>query len=304
MSARLRMRALLLVAALVASLGVAVLAAPAATANTTTCTILCRDITVPVPAGVTVTSNNVRLLLPPGYSAATARYPVVYLLCGAGGDQTEWTRSSDLASFAATAKAIFVMPDCGGAVGKPGWYSDWANGAYQWETYYISVLVPWIDAHYRTTLRRGIGGLSMGGYGALALAARHPGVFASVADFSGLPDIQVSGFSFVNYGMVPPGVWGDEKKNVAVWTAHNPRVMVTALRGVSLYLSCGTGDPDLYNGPLEHLSALDHVPFVTALQTNDIPFHNGFFDGGAHTWPYFSKEAAWALPLMLKDLST
>lgn len=276
----------------------------AATADVTkVCTGRCVDTTVPVPAGVSVTSNAVRLLLPADYATSRSRYPTVYLLCGAGGNQTEWTHSSDLETFTAPAKAIFVMPDCGGAGGKPGWYSDWANGSYQWETYYISVLLPWVDAHYRTqTGRRAIAGISMGGYGALALAARHPGLFTVVGSFSGLPDIQYPGFSFVNSGVIPPGVWGDERRDVATWTAHNPRVLVTALRGVAIYLACGSGDAALVNGPEEHLSAIDHVPFVQALQTAGVAYHALFFQGGAHTWPYFSQEAAWALPSMLADL--
>jgi S-formylglutathione hydrolase FrmB len=49
-------------------------------------------------------------------------------------------------------------------------------------------LVPWIDATYRTiAARRGraIAGVSMGGYGALSYAARHPDTFAAAASFSG-----------------------------------------------------------------------------------------------------------------------
>jgi diacylglycerol O-acyltransferase / trehalose O-mycolyltransferase / mycolyltransferase Ag85 len=278
---------------------------PAASAAIAPCTGRCFDVAIPLPAGVNVTSNVVRILLPTGYSSTSTRYPVIYLLCGAGGNQTEWTTSSDLINFTSAMQAIFVMPDCGGAAGHPGWDSDWANGQYQWETFYISVLMPWIDASYRTIKGdNGIAGLSMGGYGALALAARHPALFRAVGDFSGLPDIQYPGVSLVNLGVVPQTIWGSETTNAANWTAHNPTALVTNLKGISLYLSCGTGDPTLYNGPEETLSAEDHVPFVQALQSAGIPFHAGFFSGGAHTWPYFSLEAAWALPQMLANLQS
>jgi S-formylglutathione hydrolase FrmB len=103
-------------------------------------------------------------------------------------------------------------------------------------------------------------------------------------------------------GIIPPGPFGDERTNAEYWTTHNPRALVNSLRGVSLYLSCGTGDPSLYNGYEEQLAAADHVPFVQALRAAGVQFHAGFFQGGAHTWPYFSAEAAWAIPQMLADL--
>ena len=62
----------------------------------------------------------------------------------------------------------------------------------RWETYHVGELVPWIDATYRTiAARRGraIAGLSMGGYGALSYAARHPGTFAAAASFSGALEV-------------------------------------------------------------------------------------------------------------------
>ena len=114
--------------------------------------------------------------------------PVLYLLHGADSDDTSWTRFGDAERITARAPMIVVMPD-GGA---HGWYTDWYEGAApvqpRWETYHVAELVPWIDATYRTiAARRGraIAGLSMGGYGALSYAARHPGTFAAAASFSG-----------------------------------------------------------------------------------------------------------------------
>src|SRR5690242_1852682 len=128
--------------------------------------------------------TRVRVLLPPGYAAdAERRYPVLYLLHGADSDYRSWTRYGDARAITAHAAMIVVMPD-GGA---NGWYTDWYQGATpvrpRWETYHVGELVPWIDATYRTIATRGgraIAGLSMGGYGALSYAARHPGTFAAV----------------------------------------------------------------------------------------------------------------------------
>ena len=274
-----------------------------ARATTSDCTGRCVDVVVPVPTSVHVTSNAVRLLLPSNYTATTRTYPVIYLLCGAGGNQTEWTHSSPLTSFSANLAAIFVMPDCGGAAGYPGWDSDWSNGQFQWETYYVSVLMPWINANYRVTPgANGIAGLSMGGYGALALAARHPGLFRTAGSFSGLPDTQPPGVSLTSLGVIPVGVWGPSATNTGTWTAHNPTALVSHLRGTALFLSCGTGGTSTGAAQEEQLAAQDHVPFVQALQANGIPFTSAFFQGGEHTWPYFQLEAAWALPQMVAVL--
>ena len=49
-----------------------------------------------------------------------------------------------------------------------------------WEDYIVQDLVTYVDSHYRTLPKRAIAGHSMGGYGALTLAFRHPDVFSSV----------------------------------------------------------------------------------------------------------------------------
>ena len=52
------------------------------------------------------------------------------------------------------------------------------------ETFTIEQLIPWVDGHYRAAARRrgrAVAGLSMGGFGAMSYAARHPDLFASAA---------------------------------------------------------------------------------------------------------------------------
>ena len=83
---------------------------------------------------------------------------------------------------------IVVMP----AGGRAGWYSDWpgrtdGNFAPLWETFHVHQLVPWVDANFNTSgtrSGRAVAGLSMGGYGALRYAGRHPHLFSAVGAFS------------------------------------------------------------------------------------------------------------------------
>src|SRR3954454_20146799 len=56
----------------------------------------CKDVTVPLPAGVKLVSNKVRILLPKNYATSKLAYPVIYLLHGRGNHYTAWSLSTDL----------------------------------------------------------------------------------------------------------------------------------------------------------------------------------------------------------------
>ncbi len=195
--------------------------------------------------------TKVQILLPDRYDSTPAkRYPVLYLLQGAVDDYTAWIREGNAEALTAGYPMILVMPDAG----KDGFYADWYNdgalGPPQWETYHIDQLIPWIDAHYRTVAaRRGraIGGVSMGGFGAVSYAARHPDLFAAVVSFSGL----VNSNSLADQSTIPdkrirspcarrkcagaattPGTW---PPICAAWTS--PCTRATACRARTIWAS-------------------------------------------------------------------
>lgn len=122
--------------------------------------------------------------LPPGYGTAGRRYPTIYLLHGAGGHRDEWiyygavTVADREMSSGAMAPMIIVMPQ-----GDQGF---WVNnvGGPRWGDYVTQDLIAQVDSTFRTLREpaaRAIGGLSMGGYGALSLAFTHPETFGVVA---------------------------------------------------------------------------------------------------------------------------
>src|SRR6266581_2669662 len=132
----------------------------------------CLDVVVPVPAGLVVPDSTVRVLLPTDYDGHR-RYPVLYLLHGAGDTFATWSERTDVQDFSAQFPLIIVMPD-GGHDANAGFYSDWADGSRQWETFHTSVLKKYIDRHFRTMSswkHRAAAGLSMGGFGAMSYAA-------------------------------------------------------------------------------------------------------------------------------------
>lgn len=145
-----------------------------------------RDLTVASPAlGEMV---KVRLLLPVHYSARPGgRWPVLYLLHGCCDTYQSWTRSTDVEALTAHSDVLVVMPDGG----KAGFYSDWLTGP-RGETFHLTELRRILERDYRASTVMAVAGVSMGGLGALAYAARHPGLFRAAASFSGIVDTRLT----------------------------------------------------------------------------------------------------------------
>lgn len=136
--------------------------------------------------GATLQSNifgqpvKYSVLLPADYKTSGLTYPVVYLLHGFGDMHTSWARGGNIQYFAdntaEVAPMIYVMPD-----GYNSYYVNNFNGTNQYMDMFTTELVPEIDRVYRTkkeASQRAVMGYSMGGYGALILPAKKPGVFS------------------------------------------------------------------------------------------------------------------------------
>ena len=133
---------------------------------------------------------DVAIYLPPSYAAdKSRRYPVVYLLHGYGGrDDTFNGRlatlpdSADKQAAAGAAKEMIVVMPNAYTLHKGSMYSNSVTTG-DWEAYVAVDLVAYVDSHYRTIATRasrGLGGHSMGGYGALRIGMKHPSVFSSL----------------------------------------------------------------------------------------------------------------------------
>jgi len=126
------------------------------------------------------------IYLPPCYDAdPTRRYPTLYLLHGANADQTQWPDlnvapdADRLIAQQAIAPLVVVMP---GGPYQPG--EDYA-------AFILRDLLPHIAQTTRSApagSQRAIGGLSLGGWWALTLAAAHPDLFSAVGGHSSVTD--------------------------------------------------------------------------------------------------------------------
>jgi S-formylglutathione hydrolase FrmB len=127
--------------------------------------------------------------LPGDYETSNRRYPVLYLLHGYTDDETGWTQFGEAHLIAdkviqsgEAAPMIIVMPD-----GGVTWYVNSYDGKVKYEDYFVNEFIPYIDSTYRTRPTkqyRAISGLSMGGYGTLIMATKHPELFSSAAPLS------------------------------------------------------------------------------------------------------------------------
>lgn len=144
------------------------------------------------------------IYLPPRYNETTERFPVLYMLHGLNNDYEQWRRiglfdaADQLIRDGQIAPLIIVTPQ-----GDNGYWMNHADDNQRWADYVIADLIPYIDATYRTLpdgKHRAIGGLSMGGHGALQLALNYPGMFVAVGGHSPVLRSQSEAFPFFGSG--------------------------------------------------------------------------------------------------------
>jgi diacylglycerol O-acyltransferase/trehalose O-mycolyltransferase len=259
--------------------------------------------------------THVRVLLPDGYAEhPERRYPVLYLLHGAFDDYRSWSDKGAAEAITAGAPLIVVMPDAG----PGGWYTDWVNqgrgGPPAWERFHLGQLVPWVDATFRTVAARegrAVAGLSMGGFGALSYAARHPDTFVYGASFSGAADIinnapvaAIIGLEAGAEGALPGAQFGDRVAEEIRWRAHNPWDLAQNLRGMRLRLATGNGQrgPSDEPGPpdpIEQQVREMTVSLHRKLESLGIAHAFDDYGAGIHDWPYWQRDLRRALPEML-----
>lgn len=199
----------------------------------------------------------VAVVLPVGYERGRHRYPVVYLLHGAQGDEDSWVEYGGLMASTAAQRdpAIVVMPKMGVVT---GFATDWADGFRKDATFLSTTLVRWADARYRTRPdrdARAIAGYSGGALSAIHVAERSPQVFGSVGVLSGPTDLSnpatqpFTQATFVAEQLcagddaTAAGVLGDPVTNPEAWTAADPTLHVDRLRDTTVYVTSGNGQP-------------------------------------------------------------
>jgi enterochelin esterase family protein len=148
--------------------------------------------TIYYPSSTLKRTRRMHVYTPPGYESNSEKYPVFYLLHGAGDSDDSWTSVGRanfiLDNLIAAKKAkpmIVVMP--AGHTGPFGFGGKGGFGGGEFEKDFQNDIVPYIDKNYRTLTsrpNRAIAGLSMGGAQTLTVAIAKPKDYAYVGVFS------------------------------------------------------------------------------------------------------------------------
>lgn len=175
--------------------------------------------------------------LPP--KALTEKVPALYYLAGLTCTEETFPIKAGAQRLAAQLGLALVAPDTSPRHARyagddadwdfgigAGFYLDattqpWA-ATYRMESWIAKELVDVVEAHLPiASERRGLTGHSMGGHGALTLALRHPGRYASVSAFA-----PIAAPSEVPWGQKAfAGYLGDERQR---WLAHDATALVWA----------------------------------------------------------------------------
>lgn len=136
--------------------------------------------------------------LPPGYDASADRYPVLYLLHGAGGDERTWIDRQqanvildNLIAEGRLEPLVVVMPYGYTTRLEEGQRrrgaADYKTDMEEFAVDFVDDLIPNVESSFRVLAdreHRAIAGLSMGGGQALAIGLSRPELFTAVAGFS------------------------------------------------------------------------------------------------------------------------
>jgi len=211
------------------------------------------------------------IYLPPAYQKEPQRrFPVIYHLHGASGDELLRLRNAEVLHEGIVAgkwpPIIMVFP----SGGKRTFYKDWQGGKFMSETTLIEELIPLVDESYRTVAaRRGrcIEGFSMGGRGSTRLAMKYPEMFCSVFNQAGNVIRIAELFDPSRPDEFPNSVYGNDRaryvENDAFELLKKNRERIRG--GMRIQIMCGTADKT-------------HLPTVRE-------FHQALLDAGVdHTY--------------------
>ncbi|HZQ27073.1 MAG TPA: alpha/beta hydrolase-fold protein [Acidimicrobiales bacterium] len=200
--------------------------------------------------------------------------PVLYFLHGVpgqAGDVFDHGLAAALAANLARDGTPFIVaaPDGNGTTRLDTEWADAKDGQDLLETFVLKHVIPAVEGpHLRDRRHRAIAGFSMGGYGAMNLALRHPDVFGQV--------VSMAGYFHVDD---PDGMFG---KDPAVVAANSPDQHVAVARRLRVLLLSGDHDEEsVVTGESQRFKALldeHHVPATLTITP------------GGHDWGWVASQ--------------
>lgn len=201
----------------------------------------------------------------------TRRLPVLYFLHGVPSDPHSIVEGEGLADQVAAYVAhggtpfVLAVPDGNGSRHDDTEWANAADGTDRIEDRLLDEVIPAVEgAHRRDAAHRAIGGFSMGGYGSMNLALRHPSVFGTV--------VSISGYFHVDD---PSHMFGDRPEVIA---ANRPDQNLAAARRLRIFLAAAAQetDPVVKGEPQRFKELLDAAGIPAVLEVRP----------GGHDWDY------------------
>jgi putative tributyrin esterase len=246
---------------------------------------------------------------PPSYDSDTRRrYPVLYFLHGLNGNERDFENRKVAAAISKMREEgkigefIIVAP-----AGENSFYLNAKNGL-RYEDAIIKDLIPYIEKTYRvigTPAARSIQGLSMGGWGALYLAFKHPEMFSTVtahcaALVAELPRPQGGDQRSMFMARLVGRIFGDPPDE-EYFRAANPVFVVeqnmAAIKksGIKIYFDCGEQDRLGFQEP--------NKAFDEKLTKLGLAHEFHMYPGG-HGWEYMISVADHSYTFLWKNFKT
>lgn len=260
---------------------------------------------IQVPTQILNLPVPISVLLPKSYlSEPQRRYPVVYMLHGLGDKPESWNDSwlrvqATIESLEeqGLGDMIYIFPS-----GYKTYYCNRFDASYQYMDMFVQELVPYVDNTYRTLAdkeHRALTGYSMGGFGAYALALKHPELFSLSAPLSMSFRTDQQYMTEEQSGW--DGQWGKifggkgemgAARLTDFYKEHCPFYQFTAekkadVAGVKWYFTCGDNEEQL-------LIAGDNLH--AQMREADIPHQYRVGDGG-HDGGYWRGALQEVLPM-------
>jgi putative tributyrin esterase len=234
-------------------------------------------------------ATAMNVLLP---DAGPGPFPVFYLLHGLSDDHSIWLRHTSIERYMAGIPMIVVMPGT-----HRGWYTNAPEPIRAYEDHILKDVIPTIDRLFPTIKsRKGrvIGGLSMGGFGAVKLALKYPRMFCAANSHSGVlmtPLHKAQSDSFRNsrraeFESVFGKNWRGGPNDPPALAQKCPKNLRPALR-----IDCGTSDSLLSQ----------NREFHALLQKLRYPHQYDEFPG-IHNWAYWDAHIQEAIAFHCKVL--
>ncbi|NNH74700.1 esterase family protein [Nocardia uniformis] len=256
--------------------------------------------------------------------------PNLYMLNGLDGGEgsASWTAQTKALDWLAD-KPVNVIQPIGG---RGSYYTDWQQrdpvlGLNKWRTFFTEELPPLLDKTLQSTGLNALAGLSTSGTAVLQLAEAKPGLWKSVAAYSGCAQIaDPIGQQFVKLAVETwargntVNMYGPADS--PLWAENDPVINAEKLRGTLLYISSGSGVPVLEDveyylnsapGPTGAVNLGLGVVIEAAVNGCTVNLKNRldslniaatyqFNPVGTHYWPYWEEALHNSWPVLAEGM--